>query len=622
MRLVFDMEANGLLDTVDKLWCICTEDIDTGLKRKFDPEQLDKALEYMSQADVLIGHNIIGYDFIALERIKGWKPNENTRIYDTYLMSRLAFPDRAKPFGYTGKGGSHSLEAWGYRVGTSKPGHEEWSVYSPAMLRRCQSDVAINVLTYHVLSSELEIVPDEVLVLETKIFEIITEQEQYGICFDYDKAVEYQEWLTAKIEEIDREIVPLLPKELEVIGASISNPFIKTGGYRKAVLRYADEAYGGHCEGLIGGPFTKIQIHDFNLGSVGKVKDFLMTNGWLPDFWNISKKTGEITSPKLEGDFLGITGNIPTKVKERLTWRHRRSQIEGWINRTLVDNDGHNVLQAGANTVGTPTFRFTHRLVVNVPKANADKDTHELIWDPSKQKDIFGTQMRGLFIPRPGYVIVGHDASGIELRMLAHYLNDSEFTKQILEGDIHTFNQEKAGLPTRDAAKTFIYALIYGAGDAKIGAIIGGTAEDGKAIKERYFESFPTLKKFIDKVKRAAGKGYLKGLDGRRIVMRRDSAGRIARAKALNTLLQSAGAIVMKRSCVILWDDVNDAQIDAKKVLDMHDEGQSEVINNPSQIELYKKLAVLSIRKAGEYYNMNIALDAEAKEGMSWASTH
>jgi DNA polymerase I-like protein with 3'-5' exonuclease and polymerase domains len=218
--------------------------------------------------------------------------------------------------------------------------------------------------------------------------------------------------------------------------------------------------------------------------------------------------------------------------------------------------------------------------------------------------------------------MVGHDASGLELRMLAHYLNDEEFTKQILEGDIHTFNMEKAGLPNRDAAKTFIYALIYGAGDAKIGDIVGGTSEDGKAIKERYFNEFPAIKKFIAAVKRAAGKGWLKGLDGRKVYIRRDSSGRLQRSKAPNTLLQHAGAVVMKKSCQILWELVEERGIKAYKVLDMHDEGQSEVLDDPKNLELYCEAAVESIIKAGEHFNMNIPLDAEAKVGISWAETH
>ncbi len=627
MRLVFDIEANGLYDDADTIWCICAEDVDTGEKWEYGGDGFSlHSLPLLSKATELIGHNIINYDLPLLKKILGWAPNETTKITDTLVMSRLANPDRPKPPGYTGKGGPHSLEAWGYRVGKGKPEHDEWNVFSPAMLRRCREDVGINVLAYHTISSgELNEFSEVCIDLEHSVAACITRQEHYGIRFDKERAEEYVSDLTGRIDQIDRDIVPKLPKSLEVLGTTVTNPFLKTGGYRKQTKDYLEQAYNkcphefrlSNLDTLIGGPYTRIKFNTFDLGSTQKVKEFLLSSGWLPENWNYSKTTGERTSPKLEGDFHGVDGEIPKAVKERITWRHRRSQIEGWISNVRSDN----TLPAGANPCGTNTGRMRHRIVVNIPKANTDKEG-ALIWDTEQQKDTYGTQMRSLFIPREGYVLVGHDASGLELRMLAHYMNDPEFTKEILDGDIHTFNQLRAGLPTRDSAKTFIYALIYGAGDAKIGSVVGGDASDGKQLKSEYFGALPRLAKFIDSVKRASGKGWLKGLDGRRVYMRRDASGRIARSKAPNTLLQNAGAVVMKKSCVILWDEVNRAQIKAQKVLDMHDEGQSEVWNDSKHIEPYCEIAVNSITQAGEYFNMNIPLAAECKIGMNLAETH
>lgn len=610
---MFDLEADGLYDTVTKVWCIVIKDIDSNERFEYGPDRLQEALIKLSEFNVIIGHNILNYDLPVLKKILNWSPNVSTEALDSLVMSRLANPDRPKPPGYTGKGGPHSLEAWGYRVGKGKPDHDDWHIFSPAMLRRCREDVEINHLVYHTVSGELDGFSDTALNIEHPFARIITNQEHRGILFYKSRAEDYIISLTEKINEIDKEIVPKLPKEIEIIGAPILNPFLKTGGYRKQTRDYIDDAYNGGVS--IGGPFTRIRFNEFNLGSTEKVKHYLLDSGWKPESWNFSKTTGERTSPKLDGEFLGVDGELPRAVKDRITWRHRRSQIEGWLSNVRPDN----TLPAGANPCGTNTGRMRHHTVVNIPKANADKEGN-LIWDTEQQKDIFGTQMRSLFIPRPGYKLVGHDASGLELRMLAHYMNDPDFTQEILNGDIHTFNQERAGLPTRDDAKTFIYALIYGAGDAKIGSIVGGTAADGKQIKQEYFRALPRLEQFIDSVKRAAGKGWLKGLDGRRIYLRRDESGRIARSKAPNTLLQSAGAIVMKKSCIILWEDVAKHSLDAHKVLDMHDEGQSEV--NPKDIELYCQLAVSSIVKSGEYFNLNIPLAAEYKVGENMAETH
>ena len=370
-------------------------------------------------------------------------------------------------------------------------------------------------------------------------------------------------------------------------------PFTSTGRHTK---RYREDI--SYCSG----PFTRVDIIPFDLGSVAKVKDYLLSHGWVPENWNYSKLTGDRTSPKLEGDFFGIEGNLPIKVKERLTCRHRRSQIKGWLS-SLRENQ---TLPAGANPCGTNTGRMRHFTVVNIPKAVDHVP--------------YGKQMRSLFIPRANYMLVGHDASGLELRMLAHYMNDPEYIEAILEGDIHEFNQRAAGLPNRDAAKTFIYAFIYGAGDGKLGSIIGGSAQDGANLRRKFLLAIPNLEKLIKRVKRASSKGYLKGLDGRRVMMRRGPDGRVMAHKALNTLLQHSGAIVMKQSCIELWEAVAANDVTAHKVLDMHDEGQSEVL--PKDIELYSKLAVNSIITAGEHFNLNIPLDAEAKVGMNLAETH
>jgi len=595
-RLVFDLEANGLYDEADTIWCICAEDLDTGEKYEWTSE-LNKTTTYsfMDQATELVGHNILNYDLPLLKKLWSWEPSKDVKITDTLVMSRLSNPDRPKPFGFTSKGGPHSLACWGYRVGKGKPGHEDWTVFSPDMLHRCKEDVGINVLTYHSLTSELTPIKEwqDALDIEYRIAKIISEQEHYGIYFDKPAADSLIEELTHKIDGIDRELVPSLPSTVKQRGATVMAPFTSTGKYTR---RYREDI--SYCSG----PFTRVDIIPFDLGSVAKVKDYLLSHGWVPENWNYSKLTGDRTSPKLEGDFYGIEGNLPTKVKERLTCRHRRSQIEGWL-KSLRPNQ---TLPAGANPCGTNTGRMRHFTVVNIPKASVNVP--------------YGTAMRSLFIPRPNYKLVGHDASGLELRMLAHYMNDAEYTHEILSGDIHEFNQRAAGLPNRDAAKTFIYAFIYGAGDAKLGSIIGGSANDGKEIRGKFLDAIPNLEKLIKRVKRASSKGWLRGLDGRKVMMRRGPDGRVMAHKALNTLLQHSGAIVMKQSCIELWDDVAANDITAHKVLDMHDEGQSEVL--PKDVELYSKLAVKSIVTAGEHFNLNISLDAEAKVGMNLAETH
>jgi DNA polymerase I-like protein with 3'-5' exonuclease and polymerase domains len=208
-------------------------------------------------------------------------------------------------------------------------------------------------------------------------------------------------------------------------------------------------------------------------------------------------------------------------------------------------------------------------------------------------------------------VLVGADASGLELRMLAHYMNDSNYTNEILTGDIHTANQHAAGLKTRDQAKTFIYAFLYGAGDAKIGSVVGGSASHGKKLKADFLENTPALAKLRKEVTKNAESGFLTGLDGRRIRVRSQHA-------ALNTLLQGAGAVVMKQAIVILYDLLE--RVDFKLVAQVHDEWQIEC--RPEDADFIGKSCVNAMVFAGELLQLNCPLDGEYRIGNSWADTH
>ena len=215
-------------------------------------------------------------------------------------------------------------------------------------------------------------------------------------------------------------------------------------------------------------------------------------------------------------------------------------------------------------------------------------------------------------------VLVGGDASGLELRCLAHYMNDDEYTHKLLEEDIHTVNQHAAGLPNRDNAKTFIYGFLYGAGDAKIGEIIGRGAKEGREIKEKFLKSLPSLRVLKQKISSALKKrDYLKGLDGRHLHVRSEHS-------ALNTLLQSAGAVVMKRATVILFDKLTAMGLvpnqDFAFVAHVHDEFQIECW--PDFAEQVKKEAEDSIKEAGEYFKFRCPLAGQAKAGSTWAETH
>lgn len=617
--LVYDIEANSLLYDIHTVHCISIQEIALDGSRKpvesFSDTKipgvqgtLQEALQRLSEASELVAHNQINFDLPALKKLYNWEPNEETtKVFDTLVVSRLLNPDRPKPFGFTGKGGPHSLEAWGYRTGKTKPSHEDWSVFSSSMLRRNREDVEINSSVYFVLRAELE---DHdwsgALEIEHQVAKIMTQQETNGVKFDINGAVNLCSTLSTLIEDIDTDLLSRVPAKIKAVGATVAKPFKANGERSKRVLDWFSDGDGALA---VAGPFTKIAYEPINLNSQTQLKEFLLSEGWEPDEWNYDD-AGNKSSPKLtESSFHTINGEAGKLIKDRTLYSHRLNQVQGWIDR--VRSDGR--IAATANTCGTNTGRFRHSNVVNVPKA--------------AEHIPFGREMRSLFTVEEGNYLVGHDAEGLELRMLAHYMNDPSFTEAVVNGDkklgtdIHTVNQRLAELPTRDHAKTFIYAFIYGAGDEKLGSIVGGGKSEGSALRRRFLENLPALDKLIKRVKRASKKGWLRGIDGRKIWMR-SVDGRVMEHKALNTLLQSAGAVVMKKSMCILDSSIQNKDWigNYQKVLDMHDEAQAEI--KKDHVLEYMELAKQSIVKAGEHFKLKVPLAADAAYGSNWAETH
>ena len=480
---------------------------------------------------------------------------------------------------------------------------------------------------------------------ESKVRQIITQQEINGVNFDKEKAEGYISELSKRKDTLYGKIRPHL--KLEVITpytVPVSRPYLKNGTHSSGVLNWFRDDVPD-----IGGPFTRCEFNEPDLGSRKKLIAQLESLGWSPRAFT------EKGNPKLTVDgqpcpsLMDIDSEIGQDIAHWYIYNHRQSQIQGWIDK--LRDDGK--LTAEAITIGTPTYRFRHKTVVNVPKASPDV--------------VFGTEMRSLFIPSDRYVMVGHDASGLELRMLAHFINDEEYTKVVTEGDPHTYHQRLAKLDTRDQAKTFIYAFNYGAGALLIGigvnsdiskleatyssiqvytklkslnknankdgmihigknTYVRATEEtslralDGDAIKKTFLSYNPKLKKLIDDVTEAARRGWLKGIDGRKIMMRRDYAGKVQVHKGVNTLLQTTGAIVMKYSMVILDRWIREMELSSRKVIDMHDEGQYEVL--PEDAELHGMLACYSIEEAGRQLGVRLPLAGEYKIGNSWAETH
>ena len=339
------------------------------------------------------------------------------------------------------------------------------------------------------------------------------------------------------------------------------------------------------------GKRLKDKVTVFNVGSRQQVAERLSAKGAV---WTELTPTGK---PMVDEKTLKENSHVPeaAQVLEYLLLQKRYAQVNSWLEH--VQDDGR--VHGRVTTNGAVTGRMTHQNpnMAQVPSVNSE----------------YGEDCRNCWIVPEGRKLVGVDASGLELRMLAHYMGDEEFTNVLLRDDIHTRNQTAAGLATRPQAKTFIYAFLYGAGDAKIGSIVGGTARDGSELRQRFLRNTPALESLRERITRAAGRGYLTGLDGRRLRVRSEHA-------ALNTLLQAAGAIVMKKALVILDDYAKQWKLDYKFIGNIHDEVQSEVVEE--QAEKFGWLAVECLKASGVHFKLRCPLDGEYKVGTTWAETH
>ena len=556
-QVVFDIETTM---TADKIWCIVCKHNDTYYQ--FRQDKLHRFEEFIKQTEEVIGHNIIGFDIPVINKIFGYDLFKHCKITDTLILSRLLSPMIE---------GGHSLKNWGLKLAKNKIDFEQFDFFSEEMLTYCRNDVDLTQKLYKFLIKRTEDFGESIK-LEHDVAKIIQKQHERGFKIDIVEAnmlqAKFQEDMNILQSKV-RETFPPLKIETEFIPKSNN----KTRGYVKGV------------------PFIKVKYKEFNLGSRQQIAERLVMLGWKP------KKKTEKGHTIVDEKVLSKIKNIPEAdlIKKFLTLQKRIAQVNSWIEATREDGRVHGKVI----TNGTITGRMSHQSP-NMAQVPA-------VYSP------YGKECRALWVVNNKYKLVGVDASGLELRMLAHYMNDKDYIHEIVNGDIHTTNQIAAGLESRDESKTFIYAFIYGAGSKKIGSIIGGNERDGDRVKEKFLRATPSLRRLREKVDGVSKKRWIRGLDQRRIIIRHPHA-------ALNTLLQGAGSCVMKKALTLLDKNVITKQIKAFPVVNVHDEFQYEV--EESRAEEFGKLAVQSIIDAGKQLNIRCPLDGKYKIGSNWAETH
>ena len=567
MKIVLDIETDS---TASKIWCVFCRDLDTDIVSMFvKPNNLQA---YLDSVEKIIAHNGIFFDFPVLKKV--WNIQvKKSQVVDTLVLSRLYDPSIE---------GGHSLEAWGERLGHHKAPYKQiWSWMTgtfldkdnanlpfdepvmPLLHHYCARDTLVTAQLYKHLDKEMQNdFSEKSKELEHQVAIIIAEQERNGFKLDERGASQLLCSLKAQLEAHTVALQSIFPAKVE------SNRVHKTTG--KALNDI---------------------VEPFNPGSRKQIAERLIEKGWKP------KKHTEKGSVIVDETTLeGIDIPEAKAIAEYLMLQKRIAQIESWIE--AVESDGR--VHGRVITNGAVTGRMTHHSpnMAQIPNSGA----------------IYGPECRNLWTVEKGNSLVGIDASGLELRMLAHYMNDDEYTHQVVSGDIHTTNQKAAGLETRNQAKTFIYAFLYGAGSAKIGSISGGGAKEGQHLIDRFLRNTPKLKRLREKVSRIyAEKGWLPGLDGRKLLVRSEHS-------SLNTLLQGAGAIVMKQALVLLKKELNRNKVWHEFKANVHDEFQIEV--REEQAELVGEMGKKAITEAGVVLNLRCPLDGEYKVGLTWRDTH
>lgn len=563
-RLCYDIEADGLahpeldkkgnpIPTVSLIHCIAVQDVDTGQCWAFPPHLVPEAVDLLNSADILIGHNIIDYDNRVLSRLlPGFQPKG---VIDTLIVGRLMYPDRTQlPEGLHG----HSLKAWAQFVGDYKMDYDGgWEQYSEEMMEYCQQDVAANVSIFKAQEQWLNDHAD-LVALEQQVAAICVDMAECGFGFDEPAAEELLLRLSTEKCKITDQLRDIFPDIVEE--------------------RWSDKT----------GKRLKDKVTVFNPGSSQQWADR------LGDKYRWRPKRTDSDNPIVDEATLKQLDFPEAKLGLRYRDLNKKiGMVSDWLNRS----DGSGCVRGRTNSQGTATGRASHSQP-NLAQVPSDPECRRL----------FGPLNRD-------WVQVGCDLSGIELRCLAHYMHRYDkgaYADVILNGDIHTMNQEAAGLPTRADAKTFIYALIYGAGDAKIGKIVGGNAKDGAGLRANFFQKIPALERLIkDAQFRAKKTGQLRLLDGRVVPVRSDY-------KALNTLLQGAGAVISKYWLIEARNRL--CQTEHNMMAWVHDEIQ--VMCPTSLGDVIGQSLVDASLAAGQKLRFNMPVDAEYQIGKNWSETH
>ena len=619
----------------------------------------DPVPDFFQAEDVLVFHNGIDYDLRMLRKFWGWDftvgpdtiQGVPVKHVDTMLLSKLLVPDLMLPKGFAAQwkpafkgqklSGPHSLDCWGYRLGIKKPKlvyGDVKNVPYPISVAQATADIEITKALYLHLTEMVKkrgVDLRKAMSVEKKVRYIISEGGTAGVLFDQGLAKRSIQVLDWRMNTLASEVNPLLPAR-HLPASQVRKPpakkFKKDGSVSALAVKYFGSllaetdkgwvvAYPDGAVALAKAELPLASTEPMLIGHSSDIKQYLMqVHRWVPTLYNIKKGEDgrkEQTSPKFHEqgklcvnlEALGETVEVVRKVVQYLSYRNRRSVIQsktgstGWLNHPRLAVDGK--LPADADTMGAATFRFTHRVVANVPRVTS----------------AFGAEMRSMFKVPQGYRMVGWDASGLEDRVKAHYcytmLGGKEYVQKILADgfSVHEENMAAWNLP-KAKCKNGHYAMQYNCRAPKLGETLGVPAAKATEYYDAWWDNNEPLRLFQLKANAVwvqYNKKHLPGIDGRLVPC-------TAEYMTTSRLFQSAGVIAMKYAMVLWWNRVQELKLDAVQVIHMHDEAQACV--REDLVDEVGALGCWSIKRAGEILGMNVELKAEYDVGSTWKDTH
>jgi len=625
--LVFDIEANGFIENVTEIHCIVTQDTNTEKVMKYHDyfsmprdASLEAGVHALKEAQGIIGHNIEGYDIPVLEMLTSYETRFDQIRIDTMLLSCILHSSMRK----------NGLEDWFIKLGlpVAKVKITDFSNLTDELLRRCVNDVRGNKMLYDHLAKETRDLNKahsdvlhigDALQLEQDVSRIHSKQVRHGIYYDIPYAeVTFAGW-EKRSAKLAKEIHEGVPKTCKMYGSvEVKKPFKKDGTASKALTDWFPDE---DDQLNVRGQFTRIEFENINLNSDQQVKNTLLKLGWQPTQWNYKiDPAGQRvrTSPKLtEDSFESLPEGLGKVIADFNILKHRRSLFvsqrdpnQGSLpmaKANPVEGTTLGLVRADAFTCGTNTARYAHvKPVANLPR-------------PSSK---YGYPCRRIFVPPPGAIQIGVDLSGVEARKLCDlcypYPGGEEFAEMVLHGDWHSENASIWRV-SRDTAKTILYAMMYGAGDEKLGKTAGGSAARGAGIKEAFLEANPAYACLVEDLTDAynANGGWIPSIDGRPLYPK-------SKKDTLNTKIQGDCAVLFKH-WMRMVDKLQDVQQGhAHQMVAYHDELQFAycTFNEGWHPECFAQKVVQCAVLTGEQYELNVPLDAEYSIGYSYAATH